>query len=117
MVRLGYLMSTRPGQGALHLRCRGCTCTGLSAYLRPVAPFPVVETDVRLADEMHFALPGQRNGSLAVTASTMFGVAPNPSGAACIVVVEHRRSSAPRGTASRVRLDSMSYFTKCKHRK
>ena len=113
-VRIGYHMSTRPGQGALLLRCRGCACRGLSGILASVSPFPVVQTDVRLADGRYFSLPG-RNGSLSITASTLFAVQPWGDGHPCTVLVQHVRSALPRSDHSRVRLDSMAVSTKCRH--
>ena len=115
LVRLGYHLSTRPGQGALQLSCSGCSCTALQGILAPVSPFPIVQTDVRLIDSRYFSLPGQNNGSLSVTASTTFSFGPINERAAtrCVLRVEHVRSGAPRSEKSRVRLDSMAVSIKC----
>ena len=113
LVRIGYHMSTRAGQGALHLRCEGCNCRGLQGILSSVSPFPLVQTDVRLVDRSYFSLPGQLNGSLSVTASTQFSVQPSVDHVECVIVAQHVRSKVPRGVTSRVRLDSMAVSTKC----
>jgi len=117
LVRLGYHLSTRPGQGALHLTCTGCVCKALHGILGPVSPFPTVQTDVRLVDARYFSIPGQLNGSLSVTASTNFGLAPLKHAAAhtaaCTLRVEHVTSKIPRGERSRVRIDSLAVSTKC----
>ena len=111
--RLGYHMSTRPGQGSLLLSCRGCACRPLTGILAAVSPFPLVPTDALLADTRYFALPGQLNGSLSVTATTAFGVLAGPPGSTCTVRVEHVRSARPRSAESRVRIDSLALTTKC----
>ena len=47
--RLGFFLTTRPGQGALHLSCRGCECMGLtSKFAKKFNPFPTVQTDALL---------------------------------------------------------------------
>ena len=115
LVRLGYHLSTRPGQGALRLSCTGCSCKGLQGILGPVSPFPVVQTDVLLADPRFFSVPGQTNGSLSVTASTSFSILPlsRNHSAPCVLRVEHQASRQPRSERSRVRLDSLAVMTKC----
>lgn len=69
--RLGYLLSSAPGQGSLTLACVGaCTCRGLKSGFQRAssAPFPLVHTDAaghaRQRDEV----------SIAVTATTTFVV-------------------------------------------
>ena len=114
-VRVGYHMSTRPGQGALHLRCLGCSCRGLHGILSGVNPFPMVQTDVQLVDPRYFSLPGDLNGSLSVTASTTFAVQPSSNSEACVVSVQHMRSKMPRSETSRVRIDALAFSTKCPH--
>ena len=112
-VRLGYHMSTRPGQGALQLRCRGCTCRALTGIMSSVSPFPLAQTDVKLVDARYFSLPGHLNGSLSITASTTFGIQPSAQRDECIVSVEHVRSRTPRSERSRVRIDSLATLQKC----
>lgn len=116
--RVGYLLSSRMGQGALQLDCIGCRCVALQGILATVSPFPTVQTDVLLLDSRYFPIPGQLTNetSLSVTAVTTFNVVPDSTLAMCTLQVTHVRSSAPRSANtrnSRVRLDSLSLLTKC----
>ena len=115
LIRLGYHLSSRPGQGALNLSCIGCTCQGLQGILSTVSPFPIVETDTRLMDPRYFSMPDQATASLSVTASTSFTGSPHPGPrpTECVVRVKHVASSLPRSERSRIRLDSMAVQTKC----
>ena len=132
--RLGYLVSSRAGQGAFILECEGaCKCRGIkSAFLRQRMPFPRIETAAQFsADFAH-------SGPIAVTATTTFVVemastvmAPRAEMGGgggvrgCYVRIKHIRSRAhdaskllapdseraSEGTAarnaSRVRIDSL----------
>ena len=99
-VRLGYLLSARPGQGALHLSCQGCACAKQRG--RFASPFPVVETDLRLSPLK------QRDVDMTVTATTDFAMT-YTRGHACQILVKHQRARQSSDTAasSRVRVDSL----------
>ena len=103
-VRLGYLLSAKPGQGALHLSCQGCSCAKHGG--RFASPFPVVETDLRLSPLK------QRDVEMTVTATTDFSMT-YTRGHACQILVKHQwakhrsTSQTSASASSRVRVDSL----------
>lgn len=119
MVRLGYLVSTRPGQGDIHLSCHGnCACTGIQGYLKEVNPFPILKTDAFSYNLKYFSMiPGMLNDSLSVTASTTFEAQWNlDKGPSCLLRAKHAAQNTQHliaSSKSRVRIDSLSFVTKC----
>jgi hypothetical protein len=114
-VRLGYLVSTHSGMGAMHLKCSThCACRPIkSAFLRRVLPFPRLETDLRASGSpLQLA---DANESVSITAYTIF-IAKLPNASqdgprGCSIDVTHERAhGAPRlaSAPSRVRLDSLA---------
>ena len=84
--KLGFLSSTRSGQGALRIHCvAGCTCRSIRGlYAKKEYPFPYVDTRHRAADsdERH----------ISITLSTTFCLKLNVSGGSpgCFVEVTHK---------------------------
>ena len=110
-VRLGFHMTAKPGQGALHVTCPGCAlCAGIkSPFMRKFQPFPHVPTDAVLAaDELGNDDPSTRVRNLSVTASTLFSLHATSPG--CRLHITHVRSAAPRLQTSRVRVDSLVLY-------
>ena len=132
-VRLGYLFSTRAGQGDLRIHCAGaCSCYAVGSshgQWQATYPFPVVKTDAGAdhgADPAAgYQQPPDRN--LSVTAMTEFTLvhsrppdspSANASAAAlCMLEVyhlrpqlsAHERSGVATGTpTTRVRVDTLS---------
>ena len=114
-VRIGYLVSTHPGQGAFNLRCVGCACRPIkSSFLRRVLPFPRLETSGRGKDSPLAFVGASENVS--ITSYTLFiATLPNASASTdkdvhgCHVDITHERShGALRHSPSRVRLDSLA---------
>ena len=114
-VRLGYLISTHAGMGALHAQCAGgCACRAIkSTFLRRELPFPWFSADARAV--MH-STSGQQRGvdssseNVTMTAHTFFIASlSNRSDVACRVLLHHKASpgSTP-GHGSRVRVDSLT---------
>ena len=114
-VRLGYLVSTSAGMGALMLKCSGgCSCRPVkSTFLRTALPFPRLEASA-VADvkaRRDWGLPLSDN--VTMTAHTIFIATLTESAAAspCYLNVHHIQAAdlAPRRhNSSRVRIDSLA---------
>ena len=112
-VRLGYLLSSRPGQGSLHISCLGsCACSiefkGPQArhMAEMLAPFPLVPTRCNKWEQC----PSDRDVS--VTALTEFTMMHrNPSKGSCQLRVTHHASAHAdkNPNSTRVRVDGMSF--------
>ena len=104
-VRLGYLLSTREGQGTMRVSCLGggCACSNLNPtkakYGRSLAPYPFIPTDARVAGETDRDFAGLNlstfGKSISVTATTEFTLkresgAP-ADGDPCLIRVTHDR--------------------------
>mgnify|MGYP002631947805 CR=1 FL=1 len=115
--RLGFLLSSRPGQGALDLSCVGCKCSGpAKAFQRSFTPFPTVQTDALLVSfdrgETRYGGPREGGNSISVTSTTTVTVsAPAVSPKHCWLRVKHIASKSPRSNASRVRVDSLTLYS------
>ena len=125
-VRLGYLVSTHPGMGALNLKCSSsCGCRPIkSTFLRRVLPFPRLETNGRASGSPLQLVDANESVSITaytifiaklpnVSSSSMHGGASSRAGSGargCYVEVSHVRAhGVPRSsTSSRVRLDSLA---------
>ena len=116
-VRLGYLVSTHPGQGALKLTCHGgCKCRPFKAmFLRQYLPFPFLETDARRVHQY-----ASYDENVTVTAYTSFvaelkQAASSSTAERCFLSAEHVASKGAVHSvtpcASRVRLDSLSQMS------
>lgn len=120
-IRLGYLVSTHAGHGALLLRCAGgCACRPIkSKFLRQAMPFPRLEASARGSSEVDL---WGTDENVTMTAYTNFvarlaGNAsdPNPptgahakSKTSCYVHADHVASRVPSAGGSRVRIDSLA---------
>lgn len=114
--RLGFFLTSRPGQGALHLSCSGCRCSGPKhKFMQSFNPFPRIETDAVLA---HFEMGDTRrpdkglvNQNIAVTGAVVVSIQIAEKDAnRCLLHVEHRQSHIPRSNTSRVRVDSLTLW-------
>ena len=107
-VRLGYLISTHGGAGAMHLKCVGaCTCRPVkSTFLRATYPFPLVQTGARYNSVV--TVPEDEN--VTMTAFTIFialmeGAGPQP----CHLRINHVKGHPQsKEQHSRVRIDSLA---------
>ncbi|KAL1512088.1 hypothetical protein AB1Y20_005360 [Prymnesium parvum] len=115
--RVGYLLSTKPGQGALHISCEGCDCSGLvSRFAQLYNPFPLVQTDgvlqrSEMGDLAH-PDPTLANQSISATAATIVNVhlAHRMSADGCRMKLTHVPSARPRAPWSRIRVDSLTLY-------
>ena len=115
LAELGYLMSaTREGQGVFSIGCVGsCKCMHIASPFPHLTPFPMVQTDAKLANDPDF-----RTQNISVTATTSFVVlwkkAPQP----CAVRITHedKRSMGGSSGRSRVRIDSLVLTHMSEHR-
>ena len=117
--RVGYLVSTHAGMGAIGLSCLGsaCYCERIDFFAaKNVLPFPVVQTDAWLTRDI-FAYD-LSEGNLSVTVTTKFAVrwrttwTTKPpvqnSSSGCFLRLTHLESRRPRTNSSRVRFDSLT---------
>jgi hypothetical protein len=114
-VSIGYLVSWRPEQGAIHVTCTGsCACVAMHQYRWSRAhdhdPFPELQTWTHAhTSSVHATL-----ANASTTSYSRFLLAKRDYEAAstsdCIIHVEHRRrsDSLPVDVPSRVRLDGLS---------
>jgi hypothetical protein len=125
VITLGYLVSSHPSMGSLHVSCEACACQGLNGRRSGIGtqfPFPLMATSTWQLDAE--AKNGFKLGNASVTATTSFLAAALSRDKACIVQVTHQHSSSTGGssrcrgreeecrdrqrTPSRVRIDSMN---------
>ena len=103
VLSLGFLVSWRPGQGALLVTCEGCACTRTKGLFAPqMTPFPFIETST---SALHFGneLAGR---NVSVTYVTSFW-AQWSRNTACYVNVAHELSKHEPLPHSKVRVDSL----------
>ena len=134
-IRLGFHLSTRPGQGTLRLTCVGpCSCSsigrpGRNGIWASVHPFPLISTDARAAarvarivnearaaSDAVLASPATRE--LSVTATTEFTLVHRRTHAArarepqqCLLHISHlilANGTDAVKNATRVRVDTLS---------
>ena len=113
--RLGFFISSRPGQGALRLSCPGCgSCVPIkSPFMRKAFPFPLVQTDVtlNLAETGGPPEPSLFRSNVSVTGTTLFTIRNTPAQLpGCRLRVVHAPSKASRAATSRVRVDSLVLY-------
>ena len=113
-VSLGYLLSWRRAQGALHVSCTGgCSCMPMYQYRwqkqRDHEPFPLLQT-------WTYARGTNVDPALANASTTAYGrfllvkTMDEASSSSCTIRVEHMRSEPSAGAEapSRVRVDGLS---------
>lgn len=106
VVTIGYLLSsTRQHQGAFAISCRGCQCSSMpQTFQEELYPFPVVETDAKVARSSFV------NSQFSITASTEM-LALVESAKNCTVHISHVRSRGVlnvQAFTSRIRIDSLT---------
>jgi hypothetical protein len=94
-VELQFLLSARPGQGTLVLRC-SCDCIKLQSIAGRDNPFPVVQTDAWKS-----AVAAER-ANITVTAATKFVMLWKPN---CTLRVAHQQAKGETA----VRVDGLTY--------